>query len=137
MDVGQDGFRLNLVATNGRSGPSGGVLDGLAAEVAAAHPFGLVVVDADDVAVAQNPAAAEILGDASAALERGGPGAACDLLGCLTDEGPLPGRCLHEEARRRGEALREVRVDLPAGSGAAAAWVVVAPLRDGRVLMHL
>jgi DNA-binding SARP family transcriptional activator len=137
MDIGRDGFRLNIAATSGRSSPSGGVLDGLAGEVAAAHPFGLVVVDADDVTVAQNPAAAEILGDASAALERGGPGAACELLGCRTDEGPLPGRCLHEEARRLGEPLREVRVDLPHGRGAAAAWVVVAPLRDGLVLMHL
>jgi DNA-binding SARP family transcriptional activator len=137
MNVGREGFRLNLATTNGRSGPPDGVLDGLAAEVAAAHPFGLVVVDADDVTVAQNPAAARILGEASAALERGGPRAACELLGCLTDEGPLPGRCLHEEARRRGAALREVRIDLPHGGGAAAAWVVVAPLRDGHVLMHL
>lgn len=137
MNVGPDGFRLNLATTNGRTGSAGGPLDGLAGEVSAAHPFGLVVVDADDATIAQNPAAAEILGDASAALDEGGPGAACSLLGCLTDDGPLPGRCLHEEARRRGEALREVRVDLPHGGGAAAAWVVVAPLREGRVLMHL
>jgi DNA-binding SARP family transcriptional activator len=137
MNVGADGFRLNMTATNGRNGSSGGALDGLAGEVAAAHPFGLVVVDADGVTVAQNPAAAAILGDASAALERGGPGAACELLGCETADGPLPGRCLHAEARRLGAALPEVRIDLGARGGAGAAWVVVAPLPAGRVLMHL
>ena len=109
----------------------------LASEIARLHPFALIVVGADDVVLARNPAADRLLGPAAAELVTGRPRAACELMGCRVADGPWAGRCLHQEARERGHALPEVRIDLPAHAGAGAAWVTVAPLADGRVLMQL
>jgi DNA-binding SARP family transcriptional activator len=121
-----------------RAGPDGARFDAaLAIEVTERHPFALVVVDADDVVVAQNAAARALLGPAADRLAAGGPGAACELLACREPDGPAGERCLHAEARALGETLPELRLPLPAGGAAAAAWVLVAPMAEGRVLMQL
>lgn len=109
----------------------------LAVELTARHPFGLVVVGADGAVIGQNPGARRLLGPVADRLAAGGPRAACELLGCSGDEASPYGGCFHEQARALGEPLPELRVDLPADAASRAAWVVVAPLAEGRVLMEL
>jgi DNA-binding SARP family transcriptional activator len=106
------------------------------AQVFDGFPYGILVVDRHGAVVASNPAAAEILGD-GAGLD-GRPTRSCDILGCHRP-GPLEDVCLTEMAAEQGRALPEIRLDLPTGSNAPAAWVTAAPLNSdsGHVVIEL
>jgi len=117
-------FRRDRAEVSGAGDRVSGFPADLAIELAEGHPFALVVLDADDRVIAQNHAARALLGDAV--------DGSCALMGCGDRD-----RCVHEEARAGGESLPEFRIDLPGGAGASAAWVVVAPLAEGRVLLQL
>jgi DNA-binding SARP family transcriptional activator len=99
----------------------------LTADVFSAFPYGIVVVDRSGAIIAHNAAAASVLGDLAG--PDGVPRTSCELLGCHRP-GPLEKVCLTELAAERGGALPEIRLDLPPGEHARAAWVTAAPL-DG------
>ena len=99
-----------------------------------AHPYAILVEDRHGRLVAHNRAAERLLDGVIALVDGGEVG--CFLLGCQRKGGPLAGLCLHMQARERGGPLPELRIDLPPGGGAGAAWVTVAALdRDGELLI--
>lgn len=111
----------------------------LALDVFEGYPYAILVVRGDGAVVAHNGAARSLLGARAERLADLGPGTACDLVGCRRPDGPLEGICLFERALESADPLPEVRVDLPPGSGAAAAWVTAAPLprQPDRVAVEL
>ena len=89
-------------------------------------PYSLIVFDRKGRLVATNlegERLIEAVGVPSADLT------CCALLGCRVPESVLADACLTELARGRGEALPEVRVDVPTAEGVRAMWVAAAPLR--------
>jgi DNA-binding SARP family transcriptional activator len=96
-------------------------------DVVASFPYGIVTVDRDGAVVSANAAALRLAGDDLRD--------SCALLGCHRP-GPLAGVCLTELAAQRGAPLPEIRLDLPPGSPAEAAWVTAAPLPpDGALVV--
>lgn len=101
------------------------------------YPYGIVVLDAHGRVIGHNRAASRLLGPSR--LAAGGRSFGCDLLGCRRPDGPLQDLCLHELALEADSPLPEIRIDLPASTGAAAAWVTVARLGSDpeRLVMEL
>jgi DNA-binding SARP family transcriptional activator len=91
------------------------------------HPYGMLVVGRDAGILAQNDAARALLGPP------GGPGGdrrawIAELLLAVEDPHGAPRKSLIEHALGGDHALPEVRIDLPEGCGAEAAWVTLAAL---------
>jgi DNA-binding SARP family transcriptional activator len=105
----------------------------LALEIVEAYPHAILVEDVDGRLVAHNRAAARLL-DGVIALDEGSE-IGCLLLGCRRSGGPLADVCVHERARERHGRMPELRIDLPPGSGAGAAWVTVVAVGNGRRLV--
>ena len=100
----------------------------VALQVLDAFPYGIVVARRDGRVIAHNPAAEQLLGDLADRLRDPDDRFLCEIVCCRSEL--LDGVCLLERAILERDVLPEVRVDLPAGSRAAAAWVTVAPLDD-------
>jgi len=90
-------------------------------------PYSLIVVDRSGRIVARNLAGDRLI---EAIGATGVDLTCCMLLGCRSSDTVLADTCLTDLARGRGEALPEVRVDVPAVDGARAMWVTAAPLVD-------
>jgi DNA-binding SARP family transcriptional activator len=101
------------------------------------HPYAMLVLDGAGRVVARNGAALRLLGRRRLDIGRGRVG--CELMGCRSADGPLAGVCVHERALQHDGPLPEIRIDLPDGAGADAAWVTVARLgtEPDHVLMEL
>jgi DNA-binding SARP family transcriptional activator len=102
----------------------------LALQVLDSYPYGIIVARRDGGVVAHNPAAAQLLGQMADRLQDPNDRVLCDVLDCRSEAAPLDGLSLIERAVEERRVLPEVRVDLPSGASAAAAWVTVAPLGD-------
>jgi hypothetical protein len=103
------------------------------------HPYGMLVLSRDGAVVTQNRAARALLGPLGAPDEKQPRARAVGaLLGALSPRGAAL-RSLADRAREVDGPLPEVRVDLPEGGGAEAAWVTVSALADteGLVLVEL
>jgi DNA-binding SARP family transcriptional activator len=100
----------------------------LALGVFEGYPYGILVIGRDGAILAHNPAAQRLLGEQARRLDDGRPRVACDLLCCRCQTSPLEKLCLFERAAESDEPLPEIRIDLPAGSGAPAVWVTAARL---------
>ena len=107
-----------------------GVRTRVALQVLDAYPYGIVVARRDGLVIAHNPAAERLLGDLANRLSDPNSRVLCEILGCRTEGSALDGVCLLERAIEDREVLPEVRVDLPAGASAPAAWVTIAPLDE-------
>ena len=106
----------------------------VALEVLNAYPYGIVVARRDGRVIAYNPAAERLLGDLADRLSNPDNRLLCEMVCCRTQM--RDGVCLLERALADREALPEVRVDLPPGARARAAWVTVAPLdEDGECVV--
>jgi DNA-binding SARP family transcriptional activator len=117
--------RAQTAPTEGPSG-SPGASARVALQVLDAYPYGIVVARRDGRVIAHNPAAEHLLGDLADRLHDPDNRVLCEIVCCQTEM--LEGVCLLERTLADREALPEVRVDLPAGSRAPAAWVTLAPL---------
>lgn len=96
-------------------------------------PYGLARLGEDGTILAANLAVGEMLGESAL-----GGATCCQVLGCRTPGTPLEGICLTREALEQGNALPEVRVDIPVDDPQSAVWVTVAPLATDRgVMLHL
>ena len=106
----------------------------VALQVLNAYPYGIVVARRDGRVIAYNPAAERLLGDLADRLSNPDNRLLCEMVCCRTQM--RDGVCLLERALADREALPEVRVDLPPGARARAAWVTVAPLdEDGECVV--
>jgi DNA-binding SARP family transcriptional activator len=94
-------------------------------------PQGVLIVEADDRIVVHNARASALLGT----IDDGAT--CCKVLGCRGESGVLQGRCFSALAREAGEALPEVRIDVPALGRKHAVWVTAAPLPGGRVVIEV
>jgi DNA-binding SARP family transcriptional activator len=115
--------------TRADPGSHGGAMT-LALQVLDSYPYGIIVARRDGSVVAHNPAAARLLGKLAERLQDPNAPVLCDVLDCRAEAAPLDGLSLIERAVRERRVLPEVRIDLPPGASAAAAWVTVAPLGD-------
>jgi DNA-binding SARP family transcriptional activator len=95
----------------------------LLSDVFELFPYGIAVADATGSIFVWNRAFAHLTGMGADA----GRMRCCELFGCRTPGGSLEDVCLAEAAIDAGDALPEVRVDLP-GAGRSL-WVTAAPLR--------
>jgi len=102
--------------------PSGSKLE---REAFKGFPYSLIVFDREGRLVTANLKARSMIGEIGLAEP---DLTCCALLGCRRAEGVLADACLTELALTRGEALPEVRVDLPSSEGVRAMWVAAAPL---------
>ena len=102
----------------------------LALEVVESFPYGVVVVRRDGAVVAHNPAAERLLGPLADRLRRPADRVLCEILECRHEGAPPDGIWLLERAIEERSVLPEIRIDLPPGATAPAAWVTVAPLGD-------
>jgi DNA-binding SARP family transcriptional activator len=94
-----------------------------------------VVLDRTGTLLEFNGAAERILGTLE--LRKGPPAVrCCDLFGCGSP-GVLEGVCLTELASWAPTPFPEIRVDLPAGPPATAAWITVAGLDEGRWVVEV
>jgi DNA-binding SARP family transcriptional activator len=107
---------------------SGGVE--LAIRVLDSYPYGIIVARRDGSVLAHNPAAARLLGALAERLHDPNDRVLCDILDCRAEAAPLDGLSLIHRAVAERRVLPEVRVDLPPGTTAPAAWITVAPLTD-------
>jgi DNA-binding SARP family transcriptional activator len=100
---------------------------------------GVVVFDLWGSVVAANAAARALLGASPRPGSGGDRRLCCRLFGCRGGSGPLADACLGELALDAGRARPEIRLDLPAGSAADAAWVTASPLpgEEGVVILQL
>ena len=105
----------------------------LAVNVIDRYPYGILVEDVGGRLVAHNRAARRMLGDRWTLST--GSRIGCEILGCHRAGGPLADVCLHEQARAADGPLAEVRIKLPDGAGAEAAWVTLATLDPDRRLV--
>ena len=106
---------------------SGPVLDAL--------PYGVVLVGLDGVIGAANVAARRLLPQ----MEEGGAPLRChEMLHCDRPDQPCVHGCLAMRAAQSGEALPEVRIDVPYEAPSSALWVTAAPMdsQSGSIL-HL
>jgi DNA-binding SARP family transcriptional activator len=106
---------------------------GLALDLVDSYPHALLVQDSAGRLVAHNQAARRMLGDWQP-LEIGAS-VGCRIIGCRRPGGRLRDVCLHERAANHDGPLPELRIDLPGGSGAEAAWATVAALAPGSDLI--
>jgi DNA-binding SARP family transcriptional activator len=101
------------------------------------HPYALLIVDEDGVALSHNEAAREIFapaGHAADDLER----YMIDEVLARVDQQIGGDRTVLARALESGVPLPEVRIDLPAGAAVQAAWVTIAPLDGGdRAIIEL
>jgi len=102
----------------------------LALRVLESYPYGIVVVHRDGRVMAHNPAAGRLMGALAGRLDDPDDRLFCEILGGGTEGTALDRVSLIEQALEENSPLPEVRVDLPAGASAPAAWVTVAPLGD-------
>jgi DNA-binding SARP family transcriptional activator len=102
----------------------------LALRVIDAYPYGIVVLSGDGRVIAHNPAADRLMGEIAERLDDPDDRTFCAILGRGSEATALDEVSLIEHALEAGP-LPEVRVDLPPGATAPAAWVTVAPLGDG------
>jgi DNA-binding SARP family transcriptional activator len=86
-------------------------------------PYGILVFDSDRRLDTWNAMAARLIPGVSA-----GKGC-CDLLGCSATM-PMAEHCFTDLVNARGQALPEVRVDLPARRPDRALWITAAPLEE-------
>jgi DNA-binding SARP family transcriptional activator len=100
----------------------------VALKVLDAYPYGIVVARRNGRVIAHNPAAEQLLGDLADRLRDPDNRLLCEIVCCRSEA--LDGVCLLERALLDREVLPEVRVDLPAGARATAAWVTIAPLDE-------
>jgi DNA-binding SARP family transcriptional activator len=108
----------------------------LAVSIFEDYPYAILVQDRAGRLVACNRVARRILGP-RVTLEAGDD-VGCRILGCRRPGGRLEGACLHERAAGHDGPLPELRIDLPGGAGAHAAWATVSELRGlGLVLTEL
>jgi DNA-binding SARP family transcriptional activator len=99
-------------------------------------PYGLFAAESSGRVLAMNAVCETLVGHTRDALDASAL-SCCDLV-CDHLEGPDAGRCLSEEATEASALLPELRIDLPDGSAAGAAWVVVSRLDDaGNILFQL
>lgn len=105
----------------------------MALDVVDRHPFGILVEDVGGRLLSHNRAARRMLGDRWALVRDARVG--CEILGCRRPDGPLADVCVHEEARESDGPPPELRINLPDGAGAEAAWVTVAALGPDRALV--
>jgi DNA-binding SARP family transcriptional activator len=104
----------------------------LAVSIFENYPYAILVQYRAGRLVACNGVARRILGS-RVALEAGSD-VGCRILGCRRAGGRLEGVCLHERAAGHDGPLPELRIDLPGGAGAHAAWATVSAL-DGQGLV--
>jgi len=123
----------------GWAAPAGSAPNGaatpLALQVLDSFPYGIIVARRDGGVVAHNPAAARLLGELAPRLQDPEDRVLCDVLDCSAEAAPLDGLSLIERAIEERRPLPEVRIDLPSGASAPAAWVTVAPLADSDELV--
>lgn len=110
----------------------------LAVRVFHDHPYGILVLSRDGTVLVQNHAARGLLGELGAALDLPGARLPEDFLSCGGELG-AGSRALVDRALERDGALPELRIELPAGGTADAAWVTVSRLggAGGWVLVEL
>ncbi|HMJ33072.1 MAG TPA: BTAD domain-containing putative transcriptional regulator [Baekduia sp.] len=106
---------------------------GLAVELVDRYPYAILVQDREGRLVAYNQAARRMLGR-WVALEVGSR-VGCLIIGCRRPGGRLQEVCLHERAARHAGPLPELRIGLPGGAGAEAAWATVMAFAPGRELI--
>jgi|HubBroStandDraft_4_1064222.scaffolds.fasta_scaffold00902_12 DNA-binding SARP family transcriptional activator len=109
---------------NGVLAPPGSSLE---QEAFRRFPYSLIVFDREGRLVAVNLEGRRLI---EAMGLTGVELTCCTLLGCRTPESVLADACLTQLARGRGNALPEVRVDVPTAEGVRAMWVVAAPLLE-------
>jgi DNA-binding SARP family transcriptional activator len=115
------------------SGPMTSAVSGVAPDVLARLPYGVVVVDASGTVSASNPCAQGYFPE----LQEAGTPQCSALLDCMAPGGPCADGCLAARAAQSEEALPEIRIDTARGGGVSALWVTAAPLGDGRALLHM
>jgi DNA-binding SARP family transcriptional activator len=97
----------------------------LAQEAFQRFPYSLIVLDHEGRLVGSNLEGERLVEDVGmTGIEL----TCCTLLGCRSAESVLAGACLSELARSSGNALPEVRVDMPTADGFRAMWVTAAPV---------
>jgi DNA-binding SARP family transcriptional activator len=111
--------------------PARGASATLGLQVLDSYPYGIVVARRDGRVVAHNPAAERLLGELADRLRDPEDRLLCEILGDRSDGSTLEPRWLLERALEEREPLPEVRVDLPPGAHAGAAWVTLARLGEG------
>lgn len=120
----------------GAAGESSGDGDAtLALRVLESYPYGVIVARRDGGVVAHNPEAERLLGELADRLDAPDEHMLCEILDCRSEAAPLDGLSLIERALGERRVLPEIRVDLPAGARAPAAWVTLAPLEEGSDLV--
>jgi DNA-binding SARP family transcriptional activator len=105
-------------------------LDSPGVDVFQSFPYGLLLLDRDRQVQDVNNAAQDMLG--AIANPRAASGlTCCELFACRARGTTLEHGCLTELALAAPGPLPEVRVDLPHGANASAAWVTAASLKSG------
>jgi DNA-binding SARP family transcriptional activator len=107
----------------------------VAAMVLEHSPTAVVVQDAEGRVVTANAAAGRMLG-AMVPLRRGAP-LGCRVLGCRARGTHLADVCVHELARRQGEPLPPLRVELPVGSPVGVVSATLVALEHGLTVTEL
>lgn len=115
------------------SGSMTSTASGVAQDVLARLPYGVVVIDAGGAVSASNPCAQRYFAE----LEDGTAPQCSELLDCMAPGGPCADGCLAARAAQAEAALPEIRIDTARGGGVSALWVTAAPLGDGRALLHM
>jgi DNA-binding SARP family transcriptional activator len=101
-----------------------------------ALPYGVVLVGPEQAVTDANPAARRFL----PRMDAGGAPPRCrELLHCDRPDQPCVHGCLAARAAQSGEALPEVRIDVPGEAPHSALWVTAAPLGSppGGAILHL
>jgi DNA-binding SARP family transcriptional activator len=102
----------------------------LGLQVLDSYPYGIVVARRDGRVLAHNPAAERLLGELAERLHDPDDRVLLEILGPPPEGSTLEGPWLLERALAERQPLPEVRVDLPPGARAAAAWITLAPLGE-------